>query len=111
MKLSIKGEKQAALLFKKKGFRIICRNHTSRIGEIDIVAKKGPLLVFCEVKTRNSLEYGQPFEAVNNYKQKKIKKLAEQFIAGRDIKFDEIRFDVISILVNQNKLNHIENAF
>ena len=68
MNLGKKGEKKAAFLLKKKGFKVLCRNYICRVGEIDLIAQKKDLLVFCEVKTRNNTKYGQPFEAVNKYK-------------------------------------------
>ncbi|TET55131.1 MAG: YraN family protein [Actinobacteria bacterium] len=111
MKLSLKGERYACLLLKKKGFRILCRNYTCRVGEIDIVAIKNSLLVFCEVKTRSNAKYGQPYEAVNASKQHKLRLLAEQFIISNKVKFDDLRFDVISILENNKEVIHIENAF
>lgn len=113
MKISRKGENLAALLLKKKGFGILCRNYKCRVGEIDLIARKNELLVFCEVKTRLNLKYGQPFEAVTQDKQKKIRLLAQVFLKSQKFSYKDIRFDVISILVKGEKsyLNHIENAF
>jgi len=107
------GEHLAALLLKRKGFYVLCRNYTCKLGEIDLVVKKGGLLVFCEVKTRHDLIYGRPFEAVTAQKQKKIKQLAEAFLKQRKVDFQLIRFDVVSILLLGNKpqIEHIENAF
>ena len=108
-----RGERLAALLFKKKGFFILGRNYTCKLGEIDLVAKKQGLLVFCEVKTRYSLEYGHPFEAVTVGKQQKIKKLAEAYLKHKKVDYRYIRFDVVSILLLSDKpqVEHIENAF
>jgi len=112
--LGKQGEAMACLLLKRQGFSILCRNYANRIGEIDVIAKKGNTLVFCEVKTRNNTNYGQPFEAVSSHKQKTINRLALMFLQRHPELLDyEIRFDVVSILFNGKKHNifHIENAF
>lgn len=114
MKLSQKGEKIACFYYRNRGFRILTKNFRTSLGEIDVIAYNNGLLVFCEVKTRNNLKFGQPFEAVNAQKQKKIKLLAECFIKYQKADFQRIRFDVISILFVQDNLynlNHIEDAF
>jgi len=107
------GERLAALMFKRKGFYVLCRNYTCKLGEIDLVVKRGGLLVFCEVKTRHDLIYGRPFEAVTAQKQKRIKRLADSFLKRHKTDYQDIRFDVISILLLGNKpqIEHIENAF
>lgn len=113
MKTGEKGERLAALLLKRKGFYILSRNYTCSLGEIDLVAKKKSLLVFCEVKARHNLKYGAPFEAVTIEKQKKLRRLAEAFIKHKKIDYQDVRFDVVSILLIGNKpqIEHIENAF
>jgi len=96
MKLGEKGEKLAVKFLKKKGYRIIKQNYKTPMGEIDIIAKDKDTLVFVEVKTRESIEFGYPFEAVNNLKRRKIAKVALSYIR----KFKEIppcRFDVLGI--------------
>ncbi|HDZ86837.1 MAG TPA: YraN family protein, partial [Actinobacteria bacterium] len=84
----------------------------NRHGEIDVIAIKKGLLVFCEVKTRRNLKYGKPFEAITEEKQKRIRRLAEGFIANKKIDFHSIRFDAVSILVgNKLEISHIKDAF
>ncbi len=112
MKLGKRGENLAARLYKKEGYRILCRNYSNRHGEVDVIAIKKGLLVFCEVKTRRSLMYGKPFEAITEEKQKRIRRLAEGFIANKRIDFCSVRFDAVSILVgNKLEISHIKNAF
>ena len=76
--LGQKGEETAALYLRRKGYKIIEQNYRySRLGEIDLIAQEGKDLVFVEVKTRSSLSFAEPEEAVNYQKQKRIIKLAQ----------------------------------
>jgi putative endonuclease len=102
MKLGDKGEGLAVKFLKKKGYKIITQNYKTRIGEIDIIAREGDTLVFVEVKTRESIAYGKPFEAVNYFKKRKIANVALLYLK----KLEEIppcRFDVVSIYYEQGK--------
>ena len=77
-----------------------------------MIVQKNDLLVFCEVKTRKTEAFGKPFEAINEEKQKRIRRMAEGFIASRYLKFSFLRFDAVSILVGvKTEINLIENAF
>ncbi|MBE0447599.1 MAG: YraN family protein [Actinobacteria bacterium] len=115
MSLGKSGEDLAIRYLRRKNYRIIKRNFRSRLGEIDIVAKQGRTLIFCEVKTRLNQAFGQPFEAVTPHKQRKIRKIAELYMsmAVKPEEFDSVRFDVISVLADGTSFNikHIENAF
>ncbi len=102
MKLGERGEGLAVKFLKKKGYKIITQNYKTRIGEIDIIAREGDTLVFIEVKTRESIAYGKPFEAVNYFKKRKIANVAMLYLK----KMKEIppcRFDVVSIYYEQGK--------
>jgi putative endonuclease len=107
------GESIAVDYLLRKSFKILARNYRLRFGEIDIVAKKGKTLIFCEVKTRESGEFGEPFEAVTQGKRERLKKLAEGYLLAEKPDFEEIRFDVVSIFINEGSIfvNHLENAF
>jgi putative endonuclease len=82
-------------------------------GEIDLVVSKGATLVFCEVKTRRSGRFGEPFEAVTSTKQVRIRRLAAQWLRERGSSLAkrpaEIRFDVVSIL--DGSVAVLEGAF
>ncbi|MGL4731626.1 MAG: YraN family protein [Clostridium sp.] len=108
-----KGEDLATKYLQKNNYKIICRNFSCHIGEIDIIAKKHSFLCFIEVKTRNSNYYGAPSEAVNYYKKRKLIKTAQYYMLKKNFFNYNIRFDVIEIILNQNPpyLNFIENAF
>lgn len=104
-KLGKKGERKAARYLKRKGYKIVERNYRTPFCEIDIIAKRGDVFVFCEVKTRLNDRFGTPAEAVDNRKQSLYIKAAERYVP------DGItaRFDVIEVF--GDKINHLENAF
>ncbi len=97
-----KGEDYACGLLKKEGYKILDRNFRTKFGEIDIIAKDGSALVFVEVKTRHSLKYGQPEEAVNRYKISNIKRAAYIYLKTSNNISKMLRIDIVSILVEGN---------
>ncbi|MDR1923818.1 MAG: YraN family protein [Planctomycetaceae bacterium] len=108
------GEDEAALFLQDIDYVILHRNVRFADGEIDIIAKDGSSLVFVEVKTRSSLKYGQPYEAINQKKQQRMHKLAIKFIRNLNLKKVNYRIDVISILWLKNlppEIKHIKHAF
>lgn len=106
------GETIAANFLIDKDYYILERNFRNRTGEIDIIALKGDTLIFIEVKTRTSINYGYAYEAVNKKKQKKIIKTAFYYIKFNRMKGYQLRFDIIEVYLGKtNKINHIENAF
>jgi len=100
--LGQKGEETAALYLRRKGYKIIEQNYRySRLGEIDLIAQEGKDLVFVEVKTRSSLSFAEPEEAVNYQKQKRIIKLAQGYLLNQKLDQVSCRFDVVSIIIDQ----------
>ncbi len=109
----ISGEKAACQFLEKRGFKIIATNWRYKHLEVDIIMHDGPILVFVEVKTRSNAAFGLPYESVDLQKQKKLDRAANIYLARYRYE-GEIRFDVISILVNQEKkynIRHIKDAF
>lgn len=108
-----RGELLAVKHLKKKGYRIIERNHRNRLGEIDVIAKHGNCLVFIEVKSRKSHRFGHPKYAVNRAKQKKMSKLALAYLKANDQLHSPARFDVVAVMgETQNpEFEIIQNAF
>ncbi|HAD81066.1 MAG: YraN family protein [Candidatus Edwardsbacteria bacterium RIFOXYD12_FULL_50_11] len=109
------GEELAVSFLSEKGYIIDERNwHSGRDGEIDIIARDGPIIVFIEVKTRFSEKYGQPVQAVGISKQRQIGRLAKKYLYLKDLygKAD-CRFDVVAIKFTGGKkiIEHIEDAF
>lgn len=111
--LGKKGEDFAADFLTQKGYKIKERNYKSALGEIDIIAMSGVTTVFIEVKTRSSLKFGQPFEAVTKKKQHQISKTALYYMSKMKISETAARFDVVSIISRGEKMEAqlIENAF
>ncbi len=103
------GESKAEKFLKKLGYKILERNFKNKIGEIDLIAKDKDYVVFVEVKTRSSSEYGLPSEAVNRVKQKKYKMLAQSYLQMKGLLDSQVRFDVVEI--ENNEINHILDAF
>ena len=113
MKLGTKGEGVAVDFLKKNGYKIITKNYKTPMGEIDIIAQDNKTLVFIEVKTRESLMYGQPFEAVNSAKKRKIAKVALLYLKRFKQQIPPCRFDVVSICYvnDRSKCELIRDAF
>ena len=109
------GEASACRHLKQLGFNVVAKNYTTPIGEIDIIAEDGDVLVFVEVKTRRSDVYGLPEEAVNLKKMQKLTKLARLYIKSKNLYDREARFDVVSILpqgrFGKKSIRLIKNAF
>jgi putative endonuclease len=103
------GEQLATLWYADHGYTVVERNWRCGSGELDLVASRGSSIVFCEVKTRSSQRYGRPGEAVTFTKQRRIRRLAAQWLAGRERWYEEIRFDVAE--VHGAEVNVIEAAF
>jgi len=107
------GEKQALKYLVKKGYNILSYNYYSRYGEIDIVASRSGEIIFVEVKTRSSAQYGTPAEAVSRTKQRKMTLTAQDYTMKKNLYDVSFRFDVIEVFLRPegNSINHIENAF
>ena len=85
------------------------RNWRCRAGELDIVAGRNGLIVFCEVKTRSSVAFGLPSEAVTRVKQTRLRKLGVQWLEQSGARARDVRFDVASVL--DRAVEVIEGAF
>ena len=106
------GEAVAVKFLTKKGYDIITQNWRFQKAEIDIITKYKGQIVIVEVKTRTSLEFENPKEAVTVAKQKRIVKAADAYIQEQNIDL-ECRFDIVSVLIQGSKVDveHIEDAF
>lgn len=107
-----KGEELALRYLQQKGYRILDRNFRCRLGEIDLVARDGDCLVFVEVRTRSSSKYGLPQESITTAKKKKLRRLAQFFLASGQYEGLNVRFDVVAVdFTGGVDLTHIEDAF
>lgn len=108
------GEQAAAHELEDQGYRIVHRNYRLRSGEIDLVCARDGILVFCEVKTRTGGRFGPPEEAVTYAKQRRIRRLAAEYLQREPTRAGRIRFDVIAVRVADGQvrgLRHIVDAF
>jgi len=110
------GEQLALEFLREKGYSIIETNYRYGKGEIDIIAKDeaSDVLIFVEVKSRKNLEFGEPEYAITKNKIRQIKRMAQLYFYDKEIKEADCRFDVITILYNQQRkpdLKHYINAF
>jgi putative endonuclease len=106
-----KGEDIAKQYLTKLNYKIIDTNwHYSKNAEIDIIAEDKNVLVFVEVKTRISLNYGHPFEAINSFKLEKIHTAILAYIRNIDKNYSSYRLDGIAIIGLKNPtIEHIKN--
>ena len=107
------GEARAAAHFRSLGFEVVERNWRSPIrslpGELDLILLRDGLVVFCEVKARQSRGYGGAAYAVDAEKQARIRSLAEAWMTENWLGDVDVRFDVIAI--DGVQLTHLESAF
>ena len=109
------GEEQAARYLRRRFYVILERNYRCRFGEIDLIARRGEMLVFVEVKLRRDDSHGEAREFVTPRKQQRVRAAAEQWLSLHETRLQP-RFDVIEVYAPRGedgpvKLNHIENAF
>ena len=107
-RLGDRGEKLAAKYLIRNGYEIVEKNYRSPYGEVDIIAKRGDILAFIEVKTRLTDTYGSPSEAVGSDHKRRYVRAAKSYISAHGCDA-VVRFDVIEIY--RGEINHIENAF
>jgi len=112
--LGARGERIAAAYLTDAGLRLLDRNWRCREGELDIVAREGDALVFCEVKARTATGFGHPVEAVTAVKQRRLRMLAQRWLAAHEEHAPDLRFDVVGVLVRPSGpavVTHLRGAF
>jgi putative endonuclease len=111
--LGRRGERAAEKHLRRNGYRIVARNFRAAGAEIDLVAMDGETIVFVEVKTRSSRAAGAPEEAVDERKQKRMRRAAEVFAARYRAGEFEMRFDIIAVDASGKRLEIelLRNAF
>ena len=113
--LGAKGEKLAVKFLKRGGYSIIQRNYRCKLGEIDIIAERDKTLVFVEVRTKQTEEFGPPQYSITAAKRRQISKVALSYIREKNLIEQSCRFDVIGITLSSEsrkpRIEHIENAF
>ena len=96
--------------YESRGYEVLARNWRVREGELDLVVARDGVVAFCEVKSRSSDAFGQPFEAVTPTKQTRLRRLAARWLAADGRSWPVVRFDVASV-VRGRVAGVIESAF
>lgn len=109
-KTATEGENAACGYLKKQGYVILERNYSCPVGEIDVIAKDGDIVVFVEVKSRNGTDFGLPEDSVDIRKRRKIIFTARYWMSAHTRECGKgCRFDVIAVL--RGEVRHTVNAF
>jgi putative endonuclease len=108
------GERVAAQHLAAAGLVVLDRNWRCADGELDIVARDGSTLVFCEVKTRRGDDFGTPAEAVVPAKVRRLRRLATAWMTASGVRPEEVRFDVVSVRPQRSgaaRVEHLRGVF
>ncbi len=110
--LGRRGERWAAWFYRLRGYSIVGRNERFRSGEIDLIVRRGRVLVFVEVKTRQSLAAGEGYESVDRAKQLQLVRLVGEYLAKHRHAGD-VRYDVVSLYWTGLRfvVSHFPDAF
>ncbi len=108
IRLGKSGEDLACRELRRRGYEILTRRFRTRLGELDIVARDGPTIVFVEVKTRTSAHFGTPSEAVTALKQRRIWLMASDYLQRQGWDRRPCRFDVVAISIDDEGRHRIE---
>lgn len=104
------GEELAARKLVARGMVLLDRNWRCDQGEIDLVLRDGRVLVVCEVKTRSSVAYGTPLEAVTEQKAARLRRLAACWLAAHEVRPDEVRIDLVGVLALPGRRAEVEHV-
>ncbi len=104
------GESEAVRFLEKKGYEIVERNFATRFGEIDVICKKGELLVFVEVKAKTGDDFGEPWEMINKRKMIQVKRVAKFWLVREKLGEVASRIDVIGVWLDSGEIKHWENV-
>jgi len=108
------GESYACRELERRGYAILARRFRTRSGELDIIARDGETLVFIEVKARRSARCGTPVEAVTWFKQRRLLRMAAEYVLLKGICNARCRFDIVSVLFGvglRPRIEVVKNAF
>jgi putative endonuclease len=111
--LGRRGENVAAKFLRNLGYKILIRNFSCELGEIDIIARDGKTIVFVEVKTRVD-DDPQPEDQVNNVKRHQVTKAAKYYLSRYGVPQPPARFDVVAIVWptgREPRIRHTIDAF
>lgn len=108
------GERACAQRLRTDGYQILAANYRTRFGEIDMIARRGPYIVFVEVKTRGPRAIASPMEAVTPAKRQRLVRTASLYLCAHPSALQP-RFDVMEVELDGRgavrEIRHLENAF
>jgi putative endonuclease len=107
------GEDLAHRYLRGRGCTVVARNYRppSGRGEIDLVVRHGEKLVFVEVKTRDSAEFGEPERAVDADKQLHLTRAARDYARRAGVEWQQVRFDVVGVILSPRRIEWLRDAF
>ena len=110
------GERIAARYLQEKGYRILKKNYTCPLGELDLVTEKEGCLIFVEVRTCRGTSFGLPEESVGRVKQRRIRRLAQYYLSAIGYPERAVQFDLVAVQINREKghveeIRHLEGVF
>jgi len=103
------GENMAAKFLEAKGYKILDRNYSTKFGELDIIALDSTTLVFVEVKTKTSDQFGSPEEMITPHKLHQIQNTAQSYLFSNPSPNLPLRIDAICINLETKTIKHYEN--
>lgn len=106
------GEDLAVDFLQKEGYEIVERNWTFQKAEVDIIAQKENVLAIVEVKTRSSIDFGDPQDFVNSKKIKLLVKAVDEYVSRSELDLT-VRFDIVAVSKDATiyKIEHLQDAF
>lgn len=110
--LGYTGEQLAVEYLINHGYEIVERNYRFDKAEVDIIARLKDILAIVEVKTRSSLDFGNPQDFVKPKQIQRLVKAVDEYVISNDLDI-EVRFDIIAIIQGTKgfKIEHLKNAF
>src|SRR5215217_2849709 len=112
--LGDRGERMAADFLERAGWTILARNFRLGHREVDLVARRGEVVAFVEVKTRAGLGYGHPLEAITALKRREIQRVAQIWVERHGREGDVYRYDAVAVLIlagGEPEIEHVEDAW
>ena len=109
-RLGERGETIAARHLTRCGMVLLDRNWRCDAGEIDLVLRDGHVLVICEVKTRTSIDYGAPLEAIDRRKVDRLRRLAARWLRVHDCHPEDVRIDMVGVLAPPGRPVEVEHV-
>ena len=94
----------AAAFLRRNGYRVLCRNYRTTRGEIDLICRRGDVLVFVEVRTRASIAFGRPVETIGADKQESLRYAAQRYLELLERSDIHYRFDAVEVILNTGQI-------